>query len=80
MAGEHIVRSFDEDLNRLDNMIVEMGGLAEMQMSQAIEALVRRDVTLAEAVASGDVRIARWTSSRSRFWPGGSRWRPTSAW
>jgi phosphate transport system protein len=57
MAGEHIVRSFDEDLNRLDNMIVEMGGLAEMQLSQAIEALVRRDVTLAEAVASGDVRI-----------------------
>ena len=36
MAGEHIVRSFDEDLNRLDNMIVEMGGLAEMQLSQAI--------------------------------------------
>lgn len=57
MAGEHIVRSFDEDLNRLDSMIVEMGGLAEMQLSQAIEALVRRDVTLAEAVAAGDARI-----------------------
>ncbi|MEX2616057.1 MAG: phosphate signaling complex protein PhoU [Alphaproteobacteria bacterium] len=57
MAADHIVRSFDEDLTRLDNMIVEMGGLAEMQLSQAIEALVRRDVNLAESVAAGDARI-----------------------
>jgi phosphate transport system protein len=57
MTGKHIVSSFDEDLNRLDSLIVEMGGLAEAQLAQAIDALVRRDVALAETVAARDTKI-----------------------
>jgi len=57
MTSEHIVRAFDEDLNKLDNIIAEMGGLAEQQLADAIEAMVRRDSTLAEQVIASDKRI-----------------------
>ena len=59
MAGEHIVRSFDEDLNRLDNMIVEMGGLAEMQLSQAIEAKLADAVEVVPAQAGPDDQVTQ---------------------
>jgi phosphate transport system protein len=39
MAAEHIVKSYDEELQRLSKMIVEMGGLAESQLAAAIEAV-----------------------------------------
>jgi len=57
MTQEHIVKSFDEQLNRLDNVIAEMGGLAETQLAEAIEAMVRRDVERAERVTAADARI-----------------------
>ncbi|MFO1155112.1 MAG: phosphate signaling complex protein PhoU [Rhodospirillales bacterium] len=57
MSSNHIVRSFDEQLRRLDNLIAEMGGLAEVQLSEAIEALVRRDVDRAAEVAAADSRL-----------------------
>lgn len=57
MTSEHIVTAFDDDLKRLDNIIMEMGGLAETQLSQAIDAMVRRDSELAEKVIEGDRRI-----------------------
>ena len=46
MAAEHIVKSYDEELERLNNMIVEMGGLAESQLAAAIEAVIDRDSDL----------------------------------
>lgn len=54
---EHIVSSFDADLSRLDNMIAEMGGLAESQLARSIEALRRRDVEAAEKIVPADKRI-----------------------
>lgn len=57
MASDHIVKSFDDQLNRLNNVIAEMGGLAEIQLSEAMEALKRRDTEKAIEVASGDQRI-----------------------
>lgn len=54
---DHIVSSFDEDLNQLDNLLAEMGGLAEHQFADAIKALVRRDSELAEKVIINDKRI-----------------------
>ncbi len=57
METEHIVKSFDEELQRLDNMILEMGGLAESQLADAIAALVRRDADLARRVVEQDRRI-----------------------
>jgi len=57
MASEHIVASFDDDLKRLDNIIAEMGGLAESQLANAIDAMVQRDSDLAQTVIESDKRI-----------------------
>jgi phosphate transport system protein len=57
MEQDHIVKSFDEDLGQIDAIIAEMGGLAERQLADAVEALVRRDIELAQQVINGDKRI-----------------------
>ena len=57
MSTEHIVRSFEEELDALSTAIAEMGGLTEAQLSQAIEAVARRDMKLAEQTVIDDARI-----------------------
>lgn len=57
MEQEHIVKSFDEDLNQLESLIMEMGGLVEAQLTDAVTALTRRDVELANKVIAGDTKI-----------------------
>jgi phosphate transport system protein len=57
MVGEHIVRSFDEELKRLTNAIARMGGLAESQIAGAIQAVVKRDTELASAIVQNDHKI-----------------------
>ena len=37
MASEHIIKSYDEELRRLNNTITRMGGLAESQVAAAID-------------------------------------------
>lgn len=54
MSTKHIVSAFDDDLRKLDNFIAEMGGLAEAQLADAIEALIKRDVEKAEKVIARD--------------------------
>jgi len=57
METGHIVKSFDEELARLDNMVAEMGGLAEAQLVDAVAALIRRDVAAAERIVARDRRL-----------------------
>jgi phosphate transport system protein len=57
MTSEHTVKAFDEELNHLDSIIAEMGGLAEVQLTDAIEALMQRDSDKAALVAAADARI-----------------------
>ncbi|MGE3907636.1 MAG: phosphate signaling complex protein PhoU [Reyranellaceae bacterium] len=57
MAPEHLVRSFDEELEKLNSWISEMGGLAESQLRMALDAIARRDTDLAQRVISGDARV-----------------------
>jgi phosphate transport system protein len=57
MSSEHIVKSFDEQLKRLDHLIAEMGGLAETQLANAMDALVKRDTEKAAQVVSVDHRL-----------------------
>ena len=49
-AYGHTVRSFDNDLRRLTEVLVEMGGLALRQVSDATQALIERDDSLAVGV------------------------------
>src|SRR6266568_2741998 len=57
MFSEHIIKSYDEELRRLDNAITQMGGLAETQLASAIEAVVKRDSRLAADVVEADARV-----------------------
>ena len=57
MASEHIIKSYDEELDRLKQIIVEMGGMAESQLAAAIEAVVKRDSELAARVIEGDDKV-----------------------
>jgi len=57
MPSEHIIKSYDEELQRLDNIITQMGGIAENQLGAAIEAVVKRDSDFATEVIEGDVEI-----------------------
>ena len=50
----HIVKSYEEDLKRLREMIARMGGLAERQVAESADALVRRDTRLAAEVVGRD--------------------------
>jgi len=54
---EHTVRSYEEDLRRLRDMIVRMGGLAERQVAEAARSLIDRDSELAAEVVQRDVQI-----------------------
>lgn len=57
MDSDHIVRAYDRDLERLDNLIAEMGGRAETMLADAVAALVRRDTDKAARTAAADRRI-----------------------
>jgi len=54
---EHIVKSFDEELEQLNEIVVRMGGLAEAQLADAIQAVSKRDGDLADRVIDGDRAI-----------------------
>jgi phosphate transport system protein len=55
--ADHIVSSFDKDLEGLRSSIAEMGGISEKMLSDAVTALVRRDMGLAQAVIGADARL-----------------------
>ncbi len=55
--SDHIVRAYDEDLASLKTMLAQMGGLAEDQLANALAALVKRDMRLADQVIQGDEKI-----------------------
>ena len=53
----HTVKSFDDDISQLRSIITRMGGLCEVQISAAVEALVTRTVEAARQVVADDKRI-----------------------
>ncbi len=55
--AEHTVKAFDEDITRLRGLIAEMGGLAEVALQEAMDALVKGDDELADKVVKGDKKI-----------------------
>lgn len=55
--AEHIVSSYDTDLEGLRRRIAEMGGIAEKMLGDAIGALVRHDMPLAQTVIAADTRL-----------------------
>src|SRR5262249_5840584 len=54
---DHTMKAFDTDLQDLARMVAEMGGLAEKQVAEAVDALAKRDTTLAQRVTAADASI-----------------------
>jgi phosphate transport system protein len=54
---EHTVKSFDEQLRRLNEIILRMGGLAEAALSSSMQAVSKRDVELAAEIVRDDAKI-----------------------
>ena len=57
MANEHTAKAFDDDLQELTRLVAEMGGLAERQIVDSVDSLIRRDVALSKRVVAADVEI-----------------------
>lgn len=56
-ADEHTVRSYDEELEHLTNLVARMGGLAESQLAAALQAVGRRDSSLAARIVASDHKV-----------------------
>jgi phosphate transport system protein len=57
MAFEHTAKAFDQDLQELTRLVAEMGGLAERQIVESVDALIRRDVGLGQHVVEADTGL-----------------------
>jgi phosphate transport system protein len=55
----HIDRHYDEELRDLRHRILEMGGLVEKQIADAMEALVQRNAAAARAIIDRDRTVNR---------------------
>jgi phosphate transport system protein len=56
-ATEHVVKSYDNELKRLRDMLTEMGGIVESQVAMAAEAIMNRDSAAATKVVEDDPKV-----------------------
>ncbi len=63
----HTVRSFDAEINQLRSLIGQMGGLAEAQIADAVDALLRRDAETAAQVVARDAELDRMEAEAERM-------------
>lgn len=56
-ASPHIVRSYEQELRQLRDMLVEMGGLLESQLSLALIAVTRQDAHAASQAMEQDPAV-----------------------
>jgi len=55
--NQHTVKAYGDELNQITAEVARMGGLAEAQVSDAIDSVARRDVALARAVVDRDMKL-----------------------
>ncbi len=55
--NEHTLKFFGEELDQLKAEVARMGGLAEAQVSDSVDAVAQRDVQLAQSVVGRDRRL-----------------------
>lgn len=55
--AEHTVKAFDIEIGQLRGLIAEMGGLAEVAIRDAVDALARHDEVKAQKVVEADARL-----------------------
>jgi len=57
MQTEHTFKQYDAELEAVRAKVLEMGGLVELQIVHALEALVKLDTNLAKEVMVNDKRV-----------------------
>ena len=57
MASEHTYKEYDNELESVRAKVLEMGGIVEEQLVNAIEALVKSDAQMAQGVMDSDQRL-----------------------
>lgn len=57
MGSDHIVKSYDKDLNYLNHQITDMGNLVISQLQAAIQAVMTQDCDIAAAVIDKDPMV-----------------------
>jgi phosphate transport system protein len=55
--SDHILKSFDDELNRLNGAITRMGQLSQAQLAGALDALLLRDTAVAARVVREDFEV-----------------------
>ena len=55
--AEHIVKSFEQELNRLRGLITDMGGMVESQVAQACRAVIDKDSDAATRAVENDPKV-----------------------
>jgi len=56
-AAQHVVKSFDQELAHLRDLVIQMGGIVENQVALAAEAITERDTTAATRAVEADPRV-----------------------
>ena|SRR5471032_39774 len=57
MSDKHLSSQFDADLNAVSSKVLEMGGLVESQIINAMQALNTFDMEIVEAVVLAEQRL-----------------------
>ncbi|MEO0344420.1 MAG: phosphate signaling complex protein PhoU [Pseudomonadota bacterium] len=57
MAIAHIVRKFDEELDRIESLLLEMGGLVESQIQKSVMAVTGQDADAIEEIFIAENRV-----------------------
>jgi len=56
-APEHLVKSFDIELNKLRHLMTQMGGIVESQVALAAQAIMHRDAAAATRAVEEDPKV-----------------------
>lgn len=56
-APEHLVKSYDQELKHLRDLLIEMGGIVESQVAAAAEAIMTLDPAAAMRVVEEDPKV-----------------------
>ena len=57
MSDKHLSTQYDAELSGISNQVMQMGGLAESQVAQAIYALTKLSTETAERVVTNEARV-----------------------
>ena len=55
--ADHIVTAYDQEISAIKTLLAQMGGMAEEQLNNAITALAKRDLVLADLVIARDEKL-----------------------